>query len=983
MTYTKITGKFIGECMTGFGISYPVKIYNYGNSEVLYTIASDDSNFSSSVSSLTVPNGSQGLFDVYFDATINGISGYESGIFTITSESTEDGSIDPSGDIYLYITGHRIVDTTGGHVRNFRAVKNYDVDKGLSYDFYWLNPTGTGNLYNYFITGYKLEISTNNSFGAVVASKFITVPRNTSLNPRYGSYDGLDTEEQNINITTYDDLTPFTLDTDYYARIYSITDNGVTGASVFATGINAYNEPVSQEVVTGNVNTKINIEFTKKTLDIYLPESLQEINYNLYNTIVENNNGSNNLKYTSGINIYFQDNTSLFGGSETSYPLNLEGEFLNFTGHATYGTNINLYLHETTKIYGKFGNGGDIDGIFDPTSQNPKYNNPNEYINNTLSKYSSSTNCKPATNGGSIFNFKITTNVNSQNYKDLNYNIFSKYGSVIAAGGAGTDASIGFVDNFGGATDYRTFIGYGNDKNRTYFKAYFSLGGNSNLLPNGITSLDLYESITTIDSNGIKPNIASPSAGKYSSYPSVYGEDNSSYKVPYFKPSVYTNFNWYNIIGKNIAYAQYIPGFEYFTSKAQAGNACTFWYRPIKQNISEYTIAGKIVDSFTESKINFNFNNDDLPSDFVFRFANNGINSSTKQWTNTSSVATLAGSTDSSIFNNSLYSFLGKNSITLSSNEYLQCNFSSITSLSTQNCQNFDLFLVVAYRPVKIEADSKYIVSNKLAGINQYNYSKFKILDWFDNSNPNNITEDQILINNFPGIKTAFSVGGQQGISSVLLSPDLLYYPKEPNMFQFFINPLVNGKVLNRVNEDSDYAPDPRYELWKMIVQIDPNLAPATNVAQNNALNNYTFLLNNPIQVSRSLLNATDYYPMIMNIRRTGSTMTIFVNGISVISYNLNNFIADANNHIIRNLSNSTLKLISKCDDVVGGNKESMSYFDIIFYNRNLATSELNSLHTNLIKEYFKLFSGSSSDLNIKSNRIRLPNIFNLTGRSN
>lgn len=978
MIYTKTTGKFIGECMTGFGISYPVSIYNYGNSEVVYTIDSNDSNFSSSVSSLTIPNGSQGQFDIYFDSTINGVSGYESGIFSITSESVEDGSIDPSGNIYLYITGHRIVDTTGGHVRNFRALKNYDIDKGLSYNFYWLNPTGTANLYNYFITGYKLEIATADSFnaGTIVGSKFLAVPLNNSLTPRYGSYDGLDTEEQTVNISAYDDKTPFKLNTAYYARIYSIVDNGVTGESVFATGIDAYNQPVSEEVATGNISNKLDIRFAKKSLDVYLPESLQEINYNLYNTIVENNNGSNNLKYKSEINIYFQSDISLFGGSQTSYPLNLEGTFLNFTGDPS--TNINLYLHETTKIYGKFGKGGDIDGIFDPTSQNDKYNDPEEYVNNTLSKYASSTSCTPAANGGSIFNFKVITNVESEDHKDINYNIFSKYGSKIVAGGAGTDASIGFVDNFGGAADARTFVGYGNDKNKTYFKTYFSLGGNENLLSNGITSLDLYQSVTTLDSNGIKTNIASTSAGKYSSYPSIYGEDNSSYKVPYFKPSVYTDFKWDKIIGNNIAYAQYIPGYEYFTQKAAAGSLSTFWYRPIKQIPNNYTVAGKIVDSFTESKVSFNFDNDNLPSDFVFRFANNGISST--NWTNTTSVATLAGSTDAGIFNNSLYSFVGKNSITLSSSEYLQCNFSSITSLSTQNCQNFDLFLVVAYRPVKIEADSKYIVSNKLAGVNQYDYSKFKLLDWFDNSNPNNITEDQILINNFPGIKTPFTNPGQS-IPSVLLAPDLLYYPKEPNMFQFFINPLVNGKVLNKVNEN--LAPDARYELWKTIVQINPNLVSATNVAQNNALNNYTYLLNNPIQISRSLLNATDYYPMIMNIRRTGSTMTIFVNGISVISYDLNNFIADANNHIIRNLSNSTLKLISKCDDVVGGNKESMSYFDIIFYNRNLTTSELNSLHTNLIKEYFKLFTGSSSDLNIKSNRIRLPNIFNLTGRSN
>jgi hypothetical protein len=82
-------------------------------------------------------------------------------------------------------------------------------------------------------------------------------------------------------------------------------------------------------------------------------------------------------------------------------------------------------------------------------------------------------------------------------------------------------------------------------------------------------------------------------------------------------------------------------------------------------------------------------------------------------------------------------------------------------------------------------------------------------------------------------------------------------------------------------------------------------------------------------------------------------------------------------------ISGSTLKLISNCNGVAGGNNESMSYFDIIFYNRNLSPTELLLLHTDLTKNYLKLFAGSSSGLNFQSDRIRLPNIFNLAGRKN
>jgi len=203
MTYTNITGKLIGECMTGFGISYPIGIYNSGNSDVLYTLNSSDNNFLLSDSSLLIGNGETGFFDVLFNATVTIPSGYESSIITISSESVEDGSVDPSGDISIYITGHRIVDTTGGHIRYFRALRNYDPINGLNYNFYWRPATGSGNLQNYFYTGYKLDISTSNSFSPLIVEKFITVGQNT-ITPKYSTNYGYADEDIFTNINQND-----------------------------------------------------------------------------------------------------------------------------------------------------------------------------------------------------------------------------------------------------------------------------------------------------------------------------------------------------------------------------------------------------------------------------------------------------------------------------------------------------------------------------------------------------------------------------------------------------------------------------------------------------------------------------------------------------------------------------------------------------------------------------------------------------------
>ena len=181
MTYVNTTGKNIGQCLTGFAISYPLNIYNSGNSQVEYSFNnSNETNFALSQSSLLLDSSNYGNVDIYFIPTVSAPSGTQSTIITITSESTEDGTTDPSGNITLQITGNKIIDITGGYVRSFKAVRNYDTQNGLNYDFYWSVPTGIENLNNYFFTGYELDISTTQNFSSIVFSKNINVSENSA-----------------------------------------------------------------------------------------------------------------------------------------------------------------------------------------------------------------------------------------------------------------------------------------------------------------------------------------------------------------------------------------------------------------------------------------------------------------------------------------------------------------------------------------------------------------------------------------------------------------------------------------------------------------------------------------------------------------------------------------------------------------------------------------------------------------------------------
>ena len=913
MTYTNFTGKFIGECMTGFGISYPVYIYNNGNSEVLYKMVSTDDNFLLSDTQLIIPNGNSDYFDIFFNPTSLNVSGYETSSIIISSESTEDGLTDPSGDITIYATGHRIVDTTGGHIRNFRALKNYDPENGLSYSFYWRPPTGTGYLNNYFVTGYGLDIAIDTAFNTKKVSKTFNVPINNST-PRFSTNYGFADEDIFQKIQTYDDGAAFALNQSYYARMFTWVD-GVTGESVYATGINQLDTQLSNEVLTGNMSNKVDLMFTEKALDIYIPPQSVYINYNLYEKFISANKGNNNFKYISGINVYLPDLTTFTANDENQYCLNLNGPLKNFTGDPTYGTNINIYLSNTTKLLGYAGKGGDLKGsIVKELEKGLSKFSFDQLFSQTSAAYSqTNSNITDAKNGGSVFNFNIVSDiVNDKQYTDLNYNIISKINSSVTAGGGGSKALVAWIygnsqASVGGTDQYNNSYGF-----------IFPIFGSPN--NKGATTYKLYETelgAITIAENGkefFAAIINGSNFGTLSSYPHAYGEAGSLY--PLLQITSNTNKLGYspNFFSSDVGIKT-----DQKIVKPSDSFVPSLYFNRINDNQSS---AGKILNGFSNIKANFTIANENIASDYVFRFENSAINSTNKNWKDTSTTATLDGSADVSIFNNSFYSHTAKNSITLNGSQYLDYTFgASNTTMIKKDCNQFDLYMVLAYRP--ITKDEKFTDNST------YKLSKFKILDW--SLNLNKTIANQILIKPFP------------------YDDNVRYYKKEFNVFEFFVSPLFNEMIDNTKMADA---------LWFM-----PGVL---------AKNNF-------IQLSKSLLNANDYYPMLLNIKRTNTIYSVYINGNLIVTYNMGSYVGFADKYITSMIDGTTLKLISNCTTA----NESMSYFDIIFYNRLLNTNENEQLNNSLLNTYFKLFTGgTSSFLNIKTNQVRLPNAFNLAGKN-
>ena len=90
MSYVKTTGTNIGNCLTGFGIHYPITIYNSGNAAVLYSVENSNSdNFSLSKNNFTINAGDYDIFDIFYRPTLSNSLGDE--ITDLIQEPMGDG----------------------------------------------------------------------------------------------------------------------------------------------------------------------------------------------------------------------------------------------------------------------------------------------------------------------------------------------------------------------------------------------------------------------------------------------------------------------------------------------------------------------------------------------------------------------------------------------------------------------------------------------------------------------------------------------------------------------------------------------------------------------------------------------------------------------------------------------------------------------------------------------------------------------------
>jgi len=884
MTYINQTGKNIGECMTGFGIHYPVYVFNSGNSDVEYTVTTSNSDrFPLSDSKFIINNGYSGSFDIYYLPEILASTASDITDITIFGQSVEDGSIDPSGLITLNITGSRIISTTPGHVTKFIALRNYDKINGLNYDFYWNAPTGTGSLKNYFLTGYTLDISTDVSFGvgSIVYSTNFNLATNTNDSPRFGDFYGIKKQEvKKISQTDY----PFEIDQDYYARIYAYM-NGVSGINIYATGVDSLSDELSTEVINGNSGTKVNIEFVKRPLDVYITNGDYK-DYKLFDKIIEANGTSKNFGFVSGINIYLPNNSSFTSSDENNYAIDLQnGIFENFSG--TSNTNINIFITNSTKLFGSFGKGGDI-------SLNPiTLNNNRVYDFQTtfnLTDYSKSNAVfSDAKNGGNVFNFNCKSQKDTESFvrTDLKYNLYIQKNSFIASGGGGNKAGIGI---FAGKNNTQGYIASSFDNIQR--QCVFPINGSYNKY--GLNyKYNIYsppqqaekDNAWKVQPSAIVANVFSPQSG--------YGEQGVD-----------------KIVMNQIAAVNNIPigtfreskSFESSSIADTSLNSFDFLFKKI--NNSAVPSCGYLLKKYSNSTVTCFINDTDISTDYVFRFNNADLSSGTS-WVGKDSAGstiinlnTVVGSPSYS----ANYQSSGYKAITFS-NSSLSGSFAS-----SINCEDFDLYMVGVFDGTIPSANTS-----------------FKFLNWFSTSMADKISSKHVNIRNFP--EASYKT-----------------YSKESKVFNIFSSILYNFTIDNSQDFFSfKHAPNTSF-----------------------------------YQLSKDLTTESRY-PFILNIRRSGTFYSIFINGELHALYDLN-FLTTSNfrnsSNFIKDLNVTTFQLIN---DLTGS--MSSSFFDIIFYNRVLFNNENQKLLNSLLNSYINLFTGTSTNSLVLSNDIRMPNIFNIAGK--
>jgi hypothetical protein len=767
-------------------------------------------------------------------------------------------------------------------VRKFVALKNYDVNNGINYDFSWLPPTGTGSLKNYYFTGYQLDIATGTDFVTnTVFTTGIISAQNTTNNPKFASFYGYPELENTVNVSKKDFPT-LILDTGYYARIYTYSTNN-TGISIYATGIDSVSEQLSEEVINGNSGVKPNIEFKKKALNVYI-ENGNYVNYDLSQKILKTNQTISDFTFYSGINVYFPGNSTFSSKDENSYAVDLNNVVLqNFTGDAN-GTFINFYIPYNCNIIGNFGKGGDIitsdvwvnsakraflEGVLNKTTA--EYNKTNPTLSDSKS-------------GGNVLKLDAKTD---KDIKDFIYNIYTEKNSFIAAGGGGNKAGIAEIAGVGEA--------YGLSSDNLIKGTLYQLNGAFNKY--GInTKYDLFRGQATHVRNGDAITTSSTIVASFFSNKSEYGEDGSNTfyfkyldqistfsfsRDKYYQPEIYTNVNSFPIDGnpRGLSFVS-MPG-----AVSQAGN---------------------LIKKYSNSSLRYSLYNTDIPTDYIFRLENSLLTSSSSwvaQNNNASTIFTL-NTLSGGVSYNSNFNSTGYRALTITNG-----SLSGLISGSS-TCKNFDLYLVGCFGGTMTPPKT------------------FNLINWYADAtkiskkhvNFKQFTDTNVSINNFA----------------------------ESNTFNFFTSLLYNFQINNEASKDfflfNKGAENSYYQLSK-------------------CLNTSSFTI----------------YPFILNIKRTGSVYTIYVNGQLHTFYDLN-FSTELSARNINNFISEILSTTFRLEN--NDTAMSTSFFDILCYNRVLFNDENRKVNNHLLQSYMKLFTGiaSNSYLNI-TDRVRFPNIFNLAGK--
>jgi hypothetical protein len=814
MIYVNYTGKHIGECLTGFGINAPITIINSGNSDVLYTFdIQNDTNklFSLSSSTLILNNGSSGVVDIFYkpqeiaSATDNDCD------FIISSQSIEDGAVDPSGNITIEITGSRIINNTAGHVRNLVALKNYDRVNGINYDFIWSPPTGTGTLKNYFFTGYQLDIATSNTFSSpsIVFSANYNIAENTDKNPRFSKYYGYSADEKIKHNVSKNNFTTLDFDIDYYARLYTYSV-GNSGINIYATGIDNLNNQLSNEVIngfSGAAATRPSLKFEKKMLDVIITQG-NYVNYDLYSKIKEANGGSTDLGFYSGINIYLSAGSNFYSSDEQNYALSLnKGIFQNFSGNNTNGTNINIYVPERVSIVGNHGKGGDISNII-LDADKISTSNSNFSLSKIfdVSSYTSKNGMSDSKVGGNALNLNSVIQIKNETTvrTDINYNLYIQKSSQLTSGGGGNKAGVAIV---GG-----NYIGTGSDNiDRA---TIFPIRGSNN---NQNTFFRIRKPQTTTFQELIR--ISSPNP--------QYGEDAVDNIIKYiFKNNNFeSNTNVYSY-----------PSTSVYTPNTLGDLQTQF----IKINNNAASSCGYLINKFLNASLTFNFYNDAVVPDYIFR-CNNVDLTNTPSWAGkNSSGSTIVNLTGNGQHIANFESF-GYEAMALDNSKYLQGTFSS-----SIDCVDFDLFIVGCFKGLTYP--------------NQF----IKMLNWFSSST--NIAAKNILLR--PFLSTAYKA-----------------FSKEDNVYSFFYSLLYNDVIAN-ADEKTFYqsTKDPAlignyYQISKQLNTSGANYYPyILNIQRSNGL--YAIFINGE---RYCLYGLPDKNKLLNNLNST--TLQLFGDSTTVTNY--------------------------------------------------------------------------------------------------